>query len=145
MVLWNGSCVVHEAFSLEKIIQLRCAHPDAQIVAHPESETQILAVADFIGSTSAMLEYVKTSPTNTFIVATEIGILHKMQKSDPHKIFIPAPIFDDNSCNCSECAFMKMNTLPKLYDCLLNESPAIELEEEVRIKALQPIKKMLAF
>jgi quinolinate synthase len=145
MVLWNGTCIVHEAFSLEKIIQLRCKYPDSQIVAHPESEVQILAVANFIGSTSEMLEYVKSNPTNTFIVATEVGILHKMQNSVPHKTFIPAPIYDDNSCNCSECAFMKMNTLPKLYDCLLNESPAIELKEEVRKKALQPIQKMLAF
>ena len=143
MLLWDGSCVVHEAFSLDKLIALHKKHPDAKIIAHPESETHILETASYIGSTSGMIEYVKTSPYNTFIVATEAGILYKMQESAPNKILIPAPSNEDNTCSCSECGFMKMNTLQKIYDCLLNESPEIIVAPNIRKKALIPIERML--
>lgn len=143
MVLWDGSCVVHEAFSLEKLIELYKKNPDAVIIAHPESEAPILKAAQYIGSTSGMINYVKTAPENKFIVATENGILHKMRQEVPHKILIPAPAKADNTCACSECAFMKMNTLEKLYNCLLEESPEVLLEEEIQLKALQPIQRML--
>ena len=123
MVLWEGSCIVHEAFSLEKLIDLYKKHPTATIIAHPESETHILKVAHYIGSTSGMLNHVKNSPNDTFIVATEAGILHQMQLDNPTKTLIPAPSKEDNTCACSECAFMKVNTLAKLYHCLQDESP----------------------
>jgi len=143
MVLWEGSCVVHEAFSLEKLIDLYQKNPDAVIIAHPESETHILKVAQFIGSTSAMINYVKESPETKFIVATENGILHKMQQEAPHKILLPAPSKEDNSCACSECAFMKVNTLEKLYRCLQEESPEVKLDENIIKKAIVPIERML--
>ncbi len=143
MVLWDGSCIVHEAFSLEKLIDLYQKNPDAIIIAHPESETHILKTAQFIGSTSAMINYVKESPETKFIVATENGILHKMQQEAPHKILIPAPSKEDNTCACSECAFMKVNTLEKLYRCLLEESPEVELDENILKKAIVPIERML--
>lgn len=143
MVLWEGSCVVHEAFSLEKLIDLYQKNPDAVIIAHPESETHILKVAQFIGSTSAMINYVKESPETKFIVATENGILHKMQQEAPHKILLPAPSKEDNSCACSECAFMKVNTLEKLYRCLLEESPEVKFDENIIKKAIVPIERML--
>jgi len=143
MVLWEGSCVVHEAFSLEKLIDLYQKNPDAVIIAHPESETHILKTAQFIGSTSALIQYVKESPKIKFIVATENGILHKMQQEAPHKTLIPAPSKEDNTCACSECAFMKVNTLEKLYRCLLEESPEIIVDEEVLKKAIIPINRML--
>jgi quinolinate synthase len=143
MLLWDGSCVVHEAFSLDKLIEVYKQHPDAQIIAHPESETHILETATYIGSTAGMINYVKTSPNNKFIVATEVGILHKMQQEVPNKILIPAPAKDDNTCACSECGYMKMNTLQKVYDCLLNETPEILVPENIRKKALIPIERML--
>ena len=143
MLLWDGSCVVHEAFSLDKLIALYKQHPDAQIIAHPESETQILETASYIGSTSGMIEYVKTNPNNKFIVATEFGILHKMQEEVPNKILIPAPAKEDNTCACSECGYMKMNTLQKVYDCLANESPEVHVAEDIIQKALVPIERML--
>lgn len=143
MVLWDGSCVVHEAFSLEKLIELYKKHPDAVIVAHPESETHILKTAQYIGSTSGMIAYIKSSPDTKFIIATENGILHKMQQEVPNKILIPAPSKEDNTCACSECAFMKMNTLEKLYNCLANETSEVLLEEEIRAKAQEPIERML--
>jgi len=143
MVLWDGSCIVHEAFSLEKLIELYKKNPDAVIIAHPESEAPILKTAQYIGSTSGMINYVKTAPENKFIVATENGILHKMRQEVPHKILIPAPSKEDNTCACSECAFMKMNTLEKLYNCLLEESPEVLLEESIIDKAQQPIQRML--
>ena len=143
MLLWDGACIVHEAFSLDKLLELYREHPSAMIVAHPESEAHILKVANYIGSTSGMLRFVKESTTNKFIVATEAGILHQMQKDVPDKILIPAPAKEDNTCACSECAFMKMNTLQKLYDCLRNESPEIILEKHVIDQALKPIQKML--
>ena len=144
MVLWEGSCIVHEAFSLEKLIDLYKKHPTATIIAHPESETHILKVAHYIGSTSGMLNHVKNSPNDTFIVATEAGILHQMQLDNPTKTLIPAPSKEDNTCACSECAFMKVNTLEKLYQCLLDESPEVHLDNEIIEKALLPIQRMLA-
>lgn len=143
MLLWDGACIVHEAFSLEKLLQLYKKYPAAKIIAHPESEAHILKVANFIGSTSGMLNFVKKSPHNTFIVATEAGILHQMQKNVPGKRLIPAPTKEDNTCACSECAFMKMNTLKKLHDCLKNEDPEIVLEEQLISKANLPIQRML--
>jgi len=144
MLLWDGSCVVHEAFSLDKLIALYKQHPDATIIAHPESEEHILKTAAYIGSTAGMIQYVKSHPKEKFIVATEVGILHKMQLEVPDAILIPAPIEEDNTCACSECAFMKVNTLQKLYDCLLAESPQIEVPANIRKKALVPIERMLA-
>ena len=144
MVLWEGSCIVHEAFSLEKLIDLYKKHPTATIIAHPESETHILKVAHYIGSTSGMLNHVKNSPNDTFIVATEAGILHQMQLDNPTKTLIPAPSKEDNTCACSECAFMKVNTLEKLYQCLQDESPEVHLDNEIIEKALIPIQRMLA-
>ena len=143
MLLWDGSCVVHEAFSLDKLIELHKKHPDAKIIAHPESETHILETASYIGSTSGMINYVKISSSNKFIVATEAGILYKMQQEVPNKILIPAPSQEDNTCACSECGFMKMNTFNIVYDCLRNEAPEITISEEIRIKALIPIERML--
>jgi quinolinate synthase len=143
MVLWEGSCIVHEAFSLEKLIDLYQRNPDAVIIAHPESEAHILKTAQYIGSTSGMINYVKSSPENKFIVATENGILHKMRQEVPDKILIPAPSEEDNTCSCSECAFMKLNTLEKLYKCLLKESNEILLEKEIMEKAKIPIQRML--
>jgi quinolinate synthase len=143
MLLWDGSCIVHEAFSIDKLIELHKKYPDYKIIAHPESEEHILNTATYIGSTSGMINYVKTHPTDKFIVATEAGILHKMQQEMPNTELIPAPAVEDNTCACSECHFMKMNTLQKLYDCLLNESPQIEVPEHIRIKALVPIERML--
>lgn len=144
MVLWEGSCIVHEAFSLEKLIDLYKKYPTAHIIAHPESETHILEVARYIGSTSGMINYVKNTDHDIFIVATEAGILHKMQLDNPTKTLIPAPAKEDNTCACSECAFMKLNTLEKLYNCLHDESPEVKLDEEIIKKALLPIQRMLA-
>ena len=143
MVLWDGSCVVHEAFSFDKLIALYKEHPNAAIIAHPESETHILETASYIGSTSGMIEFVKQSPKTEFIVATEAGILHKMQEAVPDKVLIPAPAMEDNTCACSECAYMKLNTLRKLYDCLLKEFPEIIVPKKVADKALIPIQRML--
>lgn len=143
MLLWDGACIVHEAFSLEKLLKLYKENPSAMIIAHPESEGHILKIANYIGSTSGMLNYVKNSNHDTFIVATEAGILHQMQKDVPNKTLIPAPAKEDNTCACSECAFMKMNTLQKLYDCLKNEDPEIILGNDLIEKAHRPIKRML--
>jgi quinolinate synthase len=143
MLLWDGACVVHEAFSLDKLIELYKQNPDAQIIAHPESETHILKTANYIGSTAGMIEYVKNNPGNKFIVATEVGILHKMKQEVPDKTLIPAPSNEDNTCACSECGYMKMNTLQKLYDCLLNETPEITVPAAIMKKALVPIERML--
>lgn len=143
MVLWEGSCIVHEAFSLEKLIDLYKKHPTATIIAHPESETHILKVAHYIGSTSGMMSHVKNSSNDTFIVATEAGILHQMQLDNPTKTLIPAPSKEDNTCACSECAFMKVNTLEKLYQCLQDESPEVKLNNKIIEKARIPIYRML--
>ena len=143
MVLWDGSCVVHEAFSLEKLLQLYRKHPNALIIAHPESEAHILKTATYIGSTAGMIDFVKQNPKETFIVATEAGILHQMKKEVPEAELIPAPTEEDNTCACSECAYMKVNTLQKLHDCLLNESPEVNVATAIREKALVPIERML--
>lgn len=143
MLLWDGSCIVHEAFSIDKLLELHKKHPDAEIIAHPESETHILKTANYIGSTAGMINYVQESKSNKFIVATEAGILYKMQQKVPEKTLIPAPSHEDNTCACSECAFMKVNTLQKVYDCLVNESPEIIVPIEIQEKALIPIERML--
>ena len=142
MILWEGSCIVHEAFSFEKIVTLFKEHPQAKFIAHPESESQVLDVAHYIGSTSGLLKFVQEDDATEFIVATEAGILHEMQKRAPHKTFIPAPVEDD-TCACSECAFMKLNTLEKLYLCLEHELPEILLEENLMSQARLPIERML--
>ncbi len=144
MLLWDGSCVVHEAFSIDKLLKLYKEHPDFKIIAHPESEEHILNTATYIGSTAGMINYVKQHPSEKFIVATEAGILHKMQQEVPNTELIPAPAHDDNTCACSECGYMKVNTLQKLYDCLLTESPQINVADDIRERALIPIKRMLA-
>lgn len=141
MVLWNGSCIVHEIFSLEKITKLKLRHPEAKFIAHPECEEAVLQVADFIGSTSQLLKYTQTNPAESFIVATETGILHEMQREAPNKVFIPAP--PNNSCACNECPHMKLNTLEKLYLCLEYETPEITMEEDLRLAALKPIERMM--
>ncbi len=142
MVLWNGSCIVHEAFSIEKLLNLMQEHPDAVLIAHPESEAHILNLAHFIGSTKKMIDFVKEDPHDTFIVATEAGILLKMQEEAPRKTLIPAPANEDNTCACSECAFMKVNTMQKVYDCLLNETPEITLDEALIKAASVPLNRM---
>ena len=141
MVLWNGACMVHEIFSLEKITKLKIRHPKAKVIAHPECEEAVLQVADFIGSTTGLLNYTKTNKATEFIVATETGILHQMQKSSPEKTFIPAP--PNNSCACNDCPHMKLNTLEKLYLCLKYEKPEIIMDEELRLAAKKPIDEML--
>ena len=143
MILWDGACIVHEAFSFEKIVQLAKEHPKAKFIAHPESESQVLDIAHYIGSTSGLLNFVQEDLSDTFIVATEAGILTEMQKRCPSKHFIPAPVEDD-TCACSECAFMKLNTMEKLYRCLKNETPEISLDESLMEKARLPIERMLA-
>ena len=143
LVLWDGACVVHEAFSKEKLLELYKEHPNSKIIAHPESEEPILKIAHFIGSTSEMIAFAKKDTCNEFIVATEAGILHQMHKEVPNKSLIPAPSVEDNTCSCSECAFMKVNTLQKVYNCLLNEKPEINLDAELIKKAYTPIKRML--
>ena len=142
MILWNGSCIVHEAFSFEKILKLSNDNPDAKFIAHPESDSTVLDFASFIGSTTGLLNFVQRDLSKKYIVATEVGILHEMQKKCPDKIFIPAPVEDD-TCACSECAYMKMNTLEKLYNCLLYELPEINLSKEIISKAKKPIERML--
>lgn len=143
MVLWQGACIVHEAFSMEKLGKLIADYPDAKLVAHPEAEEHLLKLADFVGSTKKMIDYVKHSDHESFIIATEAGILHEMQKEAPGKLLIAAPSHEDNTCACSECAFMKMNTLEKLYNCLLHETPEIILDEDLLKKAAIPLDRML--
>jgi len=142
MVLWDGVCVVHEAFSIDKLLELMKEHPGAKLIAHPESEDHILRIAHFVGSTGKMINHVKESKDDTFIVATEAGILYKMQQEAPDKNLIPAPAHEDNTCACSECSYMKVNTLEKLYQCLLDETPSIELGEDLIKKATIPLKRM---
>jgi len=142
MLLWDGACIVHEAFDLDKILNLKAEHPEAKIIAHPESETPILKVANFIGSTAALLRFAQEDQAQSFIVATEHGILHKMQELMPEKTFIPAPALEDNTCACSECAFMKVNTLEKLRNCLRDEQPEILLPDSIMKEALKPLNRM---
>jgi len=142
MVLWNGACHVHARFSVEKILQLKAEHPGAKVLAHPECKAPVLQVADKVGSTAALLKFALKDDAQEFIVATESGILHEMQKGAPEKSFIPAPP-DDSTCACNECNYMKLITLKKLYNCLKYEWPAIEVDPEVASKAIKPINKML--
>jgi quinolinate synthase len=141
MVLWNGACMVHEIFSLEKITRLKERHPSAQFIAHPECEEAVLAIADFIGSTTQLLNFTKQDRYHEFIVATETGILHQMQKNSPDKTFIPAP--PNNNCACNDCPHMKLNTLEKLYLCMKYEQPEILMDEKLRLAAKKPIDKMM--
>ncbi|MBK7129616.1 MAG: quinolinate synthase NadA [Crocinitomicaceae bacterium] len=143
MLLWDGACIVHEAFSIDKILDLHRQYPKAEIIAHPESESHILKIANYVGSTSGMIDYVKKSDGKEFIVATEAGILHKMKKDVPHKSLIPAPIHQNVTCACSECPYMKLNSLEKLYLCMKYELPDIHVPEDVRKRALLPIERML--
>jgi quinolinate synthase len=142
MVLWNGSCQVHEVFDAKKLVQLKARHPEAEIIAHPECPEAVLDLADFIGSTTALLKYAQTSMTRQFIVVTERGIMHQMQKACPDKIFYSPPS-QAGSCSCAECPFMRLNTVAKLYQCLADETPEITLAEDLRLKALRPIERML--
>lgn len=142
MVLWQGSCLVHETFSEKKLIGIKTRHPKAKIIAHPECETPILKMADFIGSTSALLKYAVDSQEQEFIVATEPGIIHQMEKAAPGKTFIPAP--PNGNCACNECPFMRLNTLEKLYVSLRDLTPELQMTEELRVQALKPIERMLA-
>jgi quinolinate synthase len=142
MVLWDGSCIVHEAFSEKKILQLKAEHPGSKIIAHPECAEIVILTADFIGSTGELLNYVKADPAETFIVVTESGILHQMIKQVPDKTLIPAPPSFFTSCNCSECPYMRMNSLEKIYNCLLNEKPEVSVNENVRVKAMGAIDRM---
>lgn len=141
LVLWQGSCIVHETFSEKRIVQLKIEHPEAEVIAHPECEPPVLRHASYIGSTTALLKYAQTSPTQTFIVATEPGIIHQMRKQAPEKHFIPAPSI--NNCACNECPYMRLNTLEKMYLAMKNRTPEITLPEHIRIAALQPIQRML--
>lgn len=141
MLLWNGACMVHEIFSMEKIIKLKVRHPLAKVIAHPECEAPVLGLADYIGSTTGILKYAEKSNAQDFIVVTESGILHQMQKASPHKTFIPAP--PKNTCACNDCPYMKLNTLEKLYLCMKYELPEIIMREKLREDAKKPIVRML--
>lgn len=144
MLLWDGACHVHEQFSLEKLIDLKRENPDAEIVAHPECKSVILKMADYVGSTQGLLNYVTNSDKKKFLVVTESGILHQMTKANPDKTFIPVPPeFEGKTCLCNECNYMRMNTMEKLYACLRDEKPEILIEEELREKAVKPILRML--
>ena len=141
LTLWPGRCIVHETFSEEAVLQLKLEHPNAEVIAHPECQENLLDLANFIGSTSKLLNYTETSGSDTFIVLTEPGIIHQMQQRVPHKTLLEVPGLD--GCSCNACPYMRLNTLQKLYDCLNTLEPAIEMEENLRIKALLPMKKML--
>jgi quinolinate synthase len=142
IVVWNGTCHVHEEFSLEAILKLKKENPEAKIIVHPECELPVRMVSDFIGSTSALLQYTKKDTGNCYIVATEVGIIHQMKKENPAKNYIPAPP-KDSTCGCSECSFMKLITIEKIYRCLKNEEPEILIDEYILIKAKKPIKRMM--
>ncbi|MGK7873779.1 MAG: quinolinate synthase NadA [Xenococcaceae cyanobacterium] len=142
LVLWQGSCIVHETFSEKKIVQLQMEHPEAEVIAHPECEPPVLRHASYIGSTTALLKYCQQSSIQAFIVATEPGIIHQMQKEAPQKCFIPAPAM--NNCACNECPHMRLNTLEKLYLAMKHKTPEITMPEEIRVAALRPIQRMLA-
>lgn len=143
MELWQGTCIVHETFSEKRLIELKAENPQAKVIAHPECEPPILAHADHIGSTSSLLRFTQESGFDTFIVATESGIVHQMQRGNPAATYIPLPGLDE-SCNCNECPFMRMNTLEKLYLCLRDLSPQIDMPEPVRLAALKPLERMMA-
>ncbi len=141
MVIWDGSCIVHETFSIRKLLQLQSQHPEAEVIAHPECEEPLLERASFIGSTSALLKHVQTSASQSFIVATESGILHQMRKAAPEKVYIPAP--PEANCACNDCPYMKLNTLEKLYLCMRDRAPEIRLDEGIMDRARAPIERML--
>ena len=141
LVLWQGSCIVHETFSEKKIVQLKVEHPEAEVIAHPECEPPVLRHASYVGSTTALLKYCQKSPSQEFIVATEPGIIHQMRKEKPEKRFIPAPAI--NNCACNECPYMRLNTLEKLYLAMKHKTPQITLPEDIRVSALRPIQRML--
>lgn len=143
MLLWQGTCVVHETFNARKLIELRTRHPRARVIAHPECEPSLLEHADFVGSTSALLDYVLKHDAPAFIVATESGILHQMRKGAPEKTLLPLPGMDEN-CSCNECPHMKRNTLEKVYLALRDLQPRIELDEDLRLAALKPLERMMA-
>lgn len=142
MLLWNGACHVHERFSVEKILQLKAEHPNAKVLAHPECKGPVLRIADVVGSTAALLKYAINNPETEFLVATESGILHEMQKACPQKTFIPVPP-DDSTCACNECNYMRLCTLEKVYNCLKFGWPTVEVDKEVAQKAVKPIERML--
>ena len=142
MLLWDGACHVHEQFSVERLVELKHAHPNAKVLAHPECKNVVLMLADFIGSTQALLNYATQSDSKEFLVATESGILHQMEKLNPEKTFIPVPPID-STCGCNDCKYMRLNTLQKIYNCLLTEQPEILVNEEMRKKAVKPIERML--
>ena len=142
MILWNGCCHVHSQFSIEKLKELKAQYPEAEVLAHPECKKELLDLADFIGSTAALLSYSGKSEKTQFIVATESGILHQMKKDYPNKQFIPVPP-ETGNCACNECNYMRMNTMEKLYNCLKNETPEIQVDKEIAEKAVKPIIKML--
>ncbi len=139
--LWQGACIVHETFSEQKLLRLKLRHPGAKVLAHPECEERVLRNADYIGSTTGILNYARNSPDREFIIATEPGIIHQMEKACADKVFIPAP--PESSCACNECPHMRLNTLEKLYLCMKNLTPEITLDEELRLRALRPIQRML--
>jgi len=141
MILWSGICIVHEMFSERKLVQLQVLHPRAKVLAHPECESRVLQHADYIGSTSGILNYVKQSSDSEFIIVTEPGIIHQMEKACPNKTFIPAP--PEGDCACNQCPYMKLNTMEKLYLCMRYRAPEITLDEELRLLALRPIQRML--
>jgi quinolinate synthase len=141
MLLWDGACIVHEIFSERKLVQLKLSHPEADIIAHPECEANVLQHADFIGSTTGLLKYVQNSDRQEFIVVTESGVIHQMQKASPTKKFIPAP--PNSNCACNECPYMRLNTLEKVYLAMKNRSPEIILDESIRQAALKPMLRML--
>lgn len=142
MLLWNGACHVHARFSVEKIVELKQQYPNAKVLVHPECKGPVVKLADKVGSTAALLKYAIADEANEFIVATESGILHEMQKAAPQKTFIPAPP-DDSTCGCNECEYMKMVTLQKVYDCLRFEQPVVTVDPEIAAKAIKPIERML--
>ncbi|MDR2118861.1 MAG: quinolinate synthase NadA [Tannerellaceae bacterium] len=142
MLLWDGACHVHEQFSLEKILELKARYPEAAVITHPECRQPIIEISDFVGSTAALLNYTIRSERSSFIVATESGVIHEMQKQSPDKRFIPAPP-NDSTCACNECSFMRLHTMEKLYNCLVQESPEIRVDENIRRKAVKPIRRML--
>jgi quinolinate synthase len=144
MILWDGACVVHVNISIDKLIALQLKYPDAELIAHPECETEILERASFIGSTKALIDYAQASSKEVFIVATEAGILFKMRQLMPNKLIIPAPALETNSCACSECPYMKMNTLEKVYNSLYYELPEIQLDKEIIEKAAVALENMMA-
>lgn len=142
MKLWNGACHVHEQFSVQKILELKAQYPNAKVLAHPECKDVVVRIADKVGSTAALLNYAVNSQEKEFIVATESGIIHEMQKKCPEKVFIPAPP-EDSTCACNECNYMRLNTLEKLYNCLKYEQPEVVVDEEIAAKAVKPILRML--